>query len=269
MDILFSLSFGLINVIKDVFGFIVVVVFYDWFVGEIGLFEIKFIWLVYILVFIGFDFVGYWVYCFLYSVNYFWNWYIIYYSSEEFNLGCVLWQLIFGFVVIMVFFLLLIVILGVLGEVVVVVVLFYLFVQYWYYICLIGKMGVLEYIIVMFFYYCVYYVINKEYLDKNFFQIFIVWDKIFGIFQEELEDVLFVYGVICLVCIWNFIIINFVYFWQFIKDVWCMKDWKVKFMIWFKLIGWCLVDVKEKYLFFGIEDFYIYEKYDLKFFRVM
>lgn len=264
MDTLSSLSSGLTNVIKDVLGLTVVVVSYDWLVGQIGLFEIKSTWLVYTLAFIGLDFAGYWVHRLSHSVNYFWNRHIIHHSSEEFNLGCALRQSISGFMAITVFFLVPIALLGVPGEVVAVVAPLHLFAQYWYHTRLIGKMGVLEHVIVTPSHHRVHHAINKEYLDKNLSQIFIVWDKLFGTFQEELDEVPPVYGVTRPVRTWNPILINFMHLWQLIKDAWRTKDWKAKFAIWFKPTGWRPADVKEKYPLEGIQDPYAYEKYDPK-----
>lgn len=261
MDTLSSLSSGLTNVIKDVLGLTVIVLSYDWLVGAIGLFEIKSTWLVYTLAFIGLDFAGYWVHRLSHSVNYFWNRHIIHHSSEEFNLGCALRQSISGFFAITVFFLLPIAVLGVPGEVVAVVAPLHLFAQYWYHTRLIGKMGVLEHIIVTPSHHRVHHAINKEYLDKNLSQIFIVWDKLFGTFQEELEDVPPVYGVTRPVRTWNPIIINFVHLWQLIKDAWHTEDWKAKLTIWFKPTGWRPEDVQAKYPLDSIKDPYAYKKY--------
>ena len=264
MDTLSSLSSGLTNVIKDVLGLTVVVVSYDWLVGKIGLFEIKSSWLVYTLAFIGIDFAGYWVHRLSHSVNYFWNRHIIHHSSEEFNLGCALRQSISGFMAITVFFLLPIALLGVPGEVVAVVAPLHLFAQYWYHTRLIGRMGVLEHIIVTPSHHRVHHAINKEYLDKNLSQIFIIWDKLFGTFQEELDEVPPVYGVTRPVRTWNPILINFMHLWQLIRDAWRTKDWKAKFLIWFKPTGWRPADVKAQYPLEGIKDPYAYEKYDPK-----
>ena len=115
----------------------------------------------------------------------------------------------------------------------------------------------------------VHHAINKEYLDKNLSQIFIIWDKLFGTFQEELDDVPPVYGVTRPVRTWNPIIINFVHLWQLITDAWRTNSWKAKFTIWFKPTGWRPEDVKAKYPVKGIEDPYHYEKYDPKVSRAL
>ncbi|MBV6653841.1 MAG: sterol desaturase family protein [Mameliella sp.] len=269
MDTLSSLSSGLTNIIKDVLGLTVVIVSYDWLVGSVGLFEIESTLLTYVLAFIGLDFAGYWIHRLSHSVNYFWNRHIIHHSSEEFNLGCALRQSISSFVAITVFFLLPIAILGVPGEVVAIVAPLHLFAQYWYHTRLINRLGILEYILVTPSHHRVHHAINKEYLDKNLSQVFIIWDKLFGTFQEELVDVPPVYGVTRPVRTWNPIIINFVHLWQLITDAWRTNSWKAKFTIWFKPTGWRPEDVKAKYPVKGIEDPYHYEKYDPKVSRAL
>ena len=85
----------------------------------------------------------------------------------------------------------------------------HLFLQFWYHTQLIDKMGRLEYFLVTPSHHRVHHAINKEYIDKNYSQIFIVWDKFFGTFQAELPDVKPVYGILKPVKTWNPIIINF------------------------------------------------------------
>lgn len=264
MDTLSSLSSGLTNAIKDVLGLTVVVVSYGWFVERVALFDIESTVMAYVLAFIGLDFAGYWVHRLSHRVNYFWNRHIVHHSSEEFNLGCALRQSISGFVGITVFFLIPIAFLGVPAEVVGIVAPLHLFAQYWYHTRLIGKMGFLEHIIVTPSHHRVHHAINKEYLDKNLSQIFIVWDKLFGTFQEELDDVPPVYGVTRPVRTWNPIIINFQHLWLLIKDAWRTKSIAAKFKIWFMPTGWRPADVEEKYPVDYIRDPYNFEKFDPK-----
>lgn len=264
MDTLSSLSSGLTNAIKDVLGLTIVIVSYGWVVQHVALFEIKSTFAVYALAFIGLDFAGYWVHRLSHKVNYFWNRHIIHHSSEEFNLGCALRQSISGFVGITVFFLIPIAFLGVPADVVAVVAPIHLFAQYWYHTRLIDKMGFLEYIIVTPSHHRVHHAINKEYMDKNLSQIFIIWDKLFGTFQEELEEVSPVYGVTRPVRTWNPVIINFQHLWLLIKDAWHTKSISAKFKIWFMPTGWRPEDVKEKYPVYSIKDAYRYQKFDPK-----
>ena len=269
MDTLASLSSGLTNVIKDVLGLTLVIVSYDWFESKIGIVNIKATWMVYLIAFIGLDFAGYWVHRISHHVNYFWNTHIIHHSSEEFNLGCALRQSISNIFGITVFFLIPIAILGVPGEVVAIVAPLHLFAQYWYHTRLIGKMGVLEHIIVTPSHHRVHHAINKEYLDKNLSQIFIIWDKLFGTFQEELDDVPPVYGVTRPVRTWNPFLINFMHLWTLIQDAWRTRSVWDKLRIWFMPTGWRPADVAEKYPLDSIKNPYMYKKYGPEVSRAM
>jgi alkylglycerol monooxygenase len=59
---------------------------------------------------------------------------------------------------------------------------------------LIGKLGILEYIFVTPSHHRVHHACNEKYLDKNYGDIFIIWDKLFDTFQVEEEDEEIVYG---------------------------------------------------------------------------
>lgn len=122
-------------------------------------------------------------------------------------------------------------------------------------------MGFLEKIIVTPSHHRVHHAINPEYLDKNYGQIFIFWDRWFGTYQEELEDVPPVYGVTRPVQTWNPIKINFMHLWLLIKDAWRTQNWSDKFKIWLMPLGWRPADVAQKYPVEKIENVYQFEKY--------
>ena len=123
-------------------------------------------------------------------------------------------------------------------------------------------MGFLEKIIVTPSHHRVHHAINKEYLDKNYSQIFIWWDKWFGTYQEELKEVKPVYGITRPAQTWNPIKINFQHLWLLIKDAWRTKSWKDKLRIWLMPTGWRPNDVEEKYPVYKIEDVYHFTKYN-------
>ena len=79
-------------------------------------------------------------------------------------------------------------------------------------------MGWLEYLIVTPSHHRVHHAINPDYVDKNYAAIFIVWDKWFGTFQEELSDEPPVYGTLKPVSTWNPILINFQHLWGLWKE---------------------------------------------------
>lgn len=101
-------------------------------------------------------------------------------------------------------------------------------------------------------------------MDKNLSQIFIIWDKLFGTFQEELKEVPPVYGISRPARTWNPIKINFQHLWLMIKDAWRTHNWKDKFTLWFRRTGYRPADVAAKYPVYKIEDVYHFEKYDTR-----
>lgn len=261
MDMLSSLSSGITNVTKDVLGIYLVLISYPWLVNHLALTHISSSLIVYIIAFLALDFAGYWVHRIQHVTNFFWNGHIIHHSSEEFNLACALRQSISSIVRIFVIFLLPAALLGVPRQVIEVVAPLHLFAQFWYHTQHINKMGFLEKIIVTPSHHRVHHAINPEYLDKNYGQIFIWWDKWFGSFQEELPDVPPVYGITRPARTWNPIKINFQHIWLLIKDAWRTASWKDKFTLWFKPTGYRPADVAAKYPVYKIEDVYHFEKY--------
>jgi sterol desaturase/sphingolipid hydroxylase (fatty acid hydroxylase superfamily) len=247
MDTISSLSSGTTNTIKDMLKLSVVIISYQWLHTQFALFDIQSTtWLI-LLAFIGIDFASYWSHRWNHEFNLLWNRHIIHHSSEEFNLSAALRQSISGIFGIYFFLYLPMAIIGIPTKVIAIVAPLHLFAQFWYHTRLINKMGFLEKIIVTPSHHRVHHAINKEYLDKNYAAIFIIWDKWFGTFQEELENVPPVYGVKKPVQTWNPVIINFMHLWQLVKDAWRAEKIWDKVRIWFMPTGWRPEDVREKY----------------------
>lgn len=262
MDMISSLSSGVTNTVKDVLGLSVSILTYSWLVSKVAIFQIESTVLTVVVAFIALDFSGYWVHRLAHQVNFFWNKHAIHHSSEDFNLACALRQSISSFVNLFTFFLLPAALLGVPAEVIVIVAPIHLFAQFWYHTQHIGKMGFLEKIIVTPSHHRVHHAINSEYLDRNHGQIFIIWDKLFGTFQEELPKVPPVYGITRPVDTWNPIKINFLHLWLLIQDAWHTDNIRDKFRIWFMPTGWRPADVVERYPVKKIDDVYHYQKYE-------
>jgi alkylglycerol monooxygenase len=261
-DMISSLASGISNIVKDVLGLSIAVVSYGWLVDRIAFFEIGTQWYVFVIAFVAKDFAGYWIHRMEHTINVFWNRHIIHHSSEEFNLSCALRQSVsevFSFVGI---FLLPAALIGVPVEVIAIIAPIQLFAQFWYHTRLISKMGWLEYVIVTPSHHRVHHAINPEYIDKNYGQIFIIWDKLFGSFQPERDEVPAVYGVKRPVKTWNPLLIGVQHFWLILKDAIRTNHWKDKLKVWFMPTGWRPEDVKEKYPVAMIEDVFHFEKFD-------
>ena len=264
MDMISSLSSGVTNVTKDVIGISLVILSYPFLLKHLALTSIPNKIIVYIIAFFALDFAGYWIHRLQHVTNFFWNGHIIHHSSEDFNLACALRQSISSIVKIFAIFLLPAAILGVPAQVINVVAPLHLFAQFWYHTQHIDKMGFLEKIIITPSHHRVHHAINPEYIDKNYGQIFIFWDKWFGSFQQEQQDIPPVYGITRPARTWNPIKINFQHLWLLIKDAWRTQNWNDKFRIWLMPTGWRPADVAEKYPVYKIEDVYHFDKYETR-----
>ena len=247
MDTISSLSSGMTNTLKNLLGLSVVLVTYGWMESRFGIFEIQSTGWLFFIAFIGTDFASYWSHRFNHSINIFWNRHIVHHSSEEYNLSCALRQEISAIVGIYFFLYIPLAIIGIPQEIILVTAPIHLFAQFWYHTRLIGKMGFLEKILMTPSHHRVHHAINDIYIDKNFSAIFILWDKWFGTFQEELEEETPVYGTLKPANTWNPVLINYQHAWQILKDAWRTNNWLDKIRIWFMPTGWRPKDVQEKY----------------------
>jgi len=261
MDSISSLSAGMTNAIKSVLGLTVVIIGYKYMYEHLAVSHIKASWLTYIMALVFLDFGTYWYHRLAHSVNIFWNRHVIHHSGETFNLATALRQSVSKFVNVSVFFLLPAAILGVPPQVIAIVTPFHLFIQVWYHTTHIAKLGWLEYIIVTPSQHRVHHAINPIYIDKNLSPVFCVWDRMFGTFQEELDDVPCVYGVTRQVNTWNPIRINLMHLWLLIRDAWYTDSWIDKLRIWFMPTGWRPEDVKSRapVSYASIESFTLYD----------
>lgn len=261
MDSISSISSGMTNATKDVLGLSISILTYEWMVSKLSLFTIQESVLAYIIAFIAIDFQGYWTHRWAHQINIFWNKHAIHHSSEEFNLSCALRQSLSQFFNLFTFLLLPAAVLGVPAKVIAITLPIQFFVQFWYHTRYINKMGILEKIIVTPSHHRVHHAINPEYMDKNHSQVFIIWDKLFGTFQEELPEVPAVFGITRPAETWNPFKINFQHLWVLIKDAWYAEKFSDKLKIWFMPTGWRPEGFDEKYPIHKIEDVYNFQKF--------
>ena len=260
-DVISSLSSGMSNITKDSLKLGVVLISYSWLVEHITVYKLEPIWLAVVLAFFVQDFTGYWMHRLNHRVNIFWNRHVIHHSSEEFNLSCALRQSISETIHFSALLMIPAALFGVPAVIFSVLAPIHLFMQFWYHTRLINKMGFLEKIIVTPSHHRVHHAINPEYIDKNYGQILIIWDKMFGSFQPELEQIKPVYGILRPAKTWNPILINFQHLWQLIQDAYYTKSFWDKVRIWFMPTGWRPEDVKLKYPIHSIENVQERKKY--------
>ena len=261
MDTLSSLSSGMTNIIKDVFGIGLILISYPFLKNTLAITQLEESTMLYIVAFVCIDFASYWNHRLNHSINVFWNRHIVHHSSEEFNLACALRQSVSALLGFGALFLLPAALLGIPHKVITVLAPLHLFGQFWYHTKHIGKLGWLEYIFVTPSQHRVHHAINPIYIDKNLSAIFCIWDRIFGTFQEELADEPCVYGTLKPVQTWNPLLINFQHNWGLAKDAWYTKRWADKFRLWFMPTGWRPKDVAARFPRPIVENVFAQKKY--------
>ena len=265
MDTISSLSSGFTNLMVDILGLGIIIFSYPFFYERLKVIELEESIFLYFIAFVCVDFASYCHHRLKHSINIFWNMHVIHHSSEEFNLACALRQSITNNLGIGILFLVPAALLGVPPKMISVLGPLHLFGQFWYHTRHIGKLGWLEYILVTPSQHRVHHAINKEYIDKNLAAIFCIWDRAFGTFQEELDDVPCVYGTLKPVRTWNPILINFQHLWFLTQDAWYTSSIKDKFKIWFMPTGWRPKDVVKTIPRSKVENVFNQEKYKFEY----
>ena len=141
-----------------------------------------------LLAFILWDFCFYWLHRLHHAIPFLWNVHVVHHQGEHFSLSLGVRNSWYSSLTSLPFFIPL-AILGFPVEQFAVVGSLHYFVQFYNHNRLIKKSGVLEYFMVTPAHHIVHHGKNPEYIDKNCSGTFIIWDKLFGTFQEQLKDV--------------------------------------------------------------------------------
>lgn len=237
-DTISSICFGLSNALKGLVGLTAAVIAYQWLERQIGVFDIVVSPATYALTFIVIDFLSYWAHRANHRINILWTIHLAHHSSQEFNIPCAFRQEISDLIGIYFLFYFPAALLGLPIELIATVAPIHFFAQYWYHTKLIGKLGFLENVIVTPSHHRVHHAINSMYLDKNYGSVFILWDKIFGTFQEEdpIEEP--VYGAISNVFSWNPMVANFVHPVRIARECSTVAGALNKIRLMFMPVGW-------------------------------
>lgn len=161
--------------------------FYDYLHKHFAIFDIQPSILLWIALLLATDFLWYWYHRFGHEINLFWGFHVVHHQSEEFNYTAATRITIFQAVVRTSFWSVLPVI-GFPAEMITTILLVHGIYPFFTHTRLIGKLGLLEYIMVTPSHHRVHHASNEQYLDKNYGDMFIIWDKLFGTFAEEKEE---------------------------------------------------------------------------------
>ena len=199
------------------------------------LFDIKNTIWTWVILFIGVDFFYYWFHRMSHQINALWAAHIVHHQSEEYNLTVALRQSWFQGWFSWVFYLPLALI-GFDPIMFLTLSSFNTLYQFWIHTRTIKSMGFLEYILNTPSHHRVHHGSNPKYIDKNHAGTLIIWDKLFGTFQKEEEEVY--YGITKPLASWNPVWANLHYWKDLIATAKQTNSISDKVRVFVKPPGW-------------------------------
>jgi alkylglycerol monooxygenase len=199
-DAITNISCGMGEQVTGVFFKLIVVTLYELVFEKYALFKIPMNGLTWFLLFICVDFFYYWFHRYSHVINLFWGGHVVHHQSEEYNLSVALRQgwfqkfFSFGFYLPLAF-------VGFNPVQFLTVSSLVTLYQFWIHTRSIHKLGFFEYAFNTPSHHRVHHGVNPKYIDKNHGGTLIIWDRMFGTFQEEEEEP--IYGITHPVNTWD------------------------------------------------------------------
>lgn len=179
-----NLNVGIAERLLDVFTTGLFFYFFDYIHKNFSIFTITPNWLTWVALFLLTDLVWYWYHRLAHEINIFWAVHVVHHQSEDFNYTVSARITVFQAVVRSLFWAVL-PLLGFPAMMISTFLLIHGLYPFFIHTQTIGKLGWLEYILVTPSHHRVHHASDPEYLDKNYGDVLIIWDKIFGTFTEE------------------------------------------------------------------------------------
>ena len=203
-------------------------------------------WLTWVLAMVLYDFCYYWLHRLGHERTILWAAHIAHHQSEEYNLTTALRQTSTGFLLGWIFYIPMYLV-GIPAEVVVTVGSISLIYQFWVHTRHLPKLGWYEWFFVTPSNHRVHHAQNDVYIDRNYGGILIIWDRLFGTFQEELADEPPVYGIRGPLHSWNPVkALTHIYV-DMCRDSWHTARWRDKLAVWWSRTGWRPADVAARF----------------------
>ena len=203
-------------------------------------------WVTWVVGFVLYDLTYYVQHRLHHEIKLLWATHIVHHHGEEFNLSTALRQTSTGWLWKWMFYIPMIVI-GVPAEVFITVGGLNLLYQFWVHTEHIPKLGFIEKIFVTPSNHRVHHAKNPEYIDANYGGVFILWDRMFGTYIEEKENIKPVYGTVKALESWNPIWANIEVFYNMLLDSVRTKKWSDKIKVWYAPTYWRPEDVAKEY----------------------
>ncbi|MAK16433.1 MAG: hypothetical protein CMQ70_00500 [Gammaproteobacteria bacterium] len=201
---------------------------------------------VWVIAFVLYDLSYYWLHRSHHQIKVLWASHVVHHHGEEYNLSTALRQTGTDFLFKWIFYTPML-LLGIPVEIFVTVAALNLIYQFWVHTEHIKRLGILDYILVTPSNHRIHHAQNKEYIDANYGGVFILWDRMFGTFIDERDDLKPIYGTSKPLKSWNPLWANLEVWSEMIKDTWRTKRWRDKIALWFSKPKWRPEDVSQKY----------------------
>ena len=182
-----NINVGIAERLMDIFTMVPFYYFFVWVHDHFALFDLKANAVSWVLLFLLTDLVWYWYHRCAHEINILWAAHIVHHQSEDFNytvsaritvfqafIRCLFWGVL-PFI-------------GFPPEMITVFLLIHGIYPFFIHTQAIGKLGWIEKIFVTPSHHRVHHSSNENYLDKNYGDVLIIWDKMFGTFTEENEQ---------------------------------------------------------------------------------
>jgi alkylglycerol monooxygenase len=209
---------------------------------------------------LAWDFCYYWFHRFSHEISVLWAAHAVHHQSEDYNLSTALRQTSTGFLFGWIFYVPLFVI-GFPLEVLITVNAVNLIYQFWVHTQVIRRLGPLDRILVTPSNHRVHHAQNERYIDKNYGGMLILWDRLFGTFEDERDGDPVVFGVRKPLANWNPFWANLQVYDYLLFDARHARRWRDKFGVWFRRTGWRPPDVEARFPK-QRADLSVFEKFD-------
>jgi len=203
-------------------------------------------WATWVLAMVLYDFCYYWLHRLGHERTILWAAHVAHHQSEDYNLTTALRQTSTGFLLGWVFYVPMYLV-GIPAQVVVTVGSINLIYQFWVHTEHVPKLGWYEWFFVTPSNHRVHHAQNDGYMDRNYGGLFIVWDRLFGTFQEELDAEPVVFGIRGPLKSWSPVkALTHIYV-DMAQDCWRTARWQDKLKVWVSRTGWRPADVAQRY----------------------
>ncbi|MEY4161160.1 MAG: hypothetical protein RLZZ136_1781 [Pseudomonadota bacterium] len=202
-------------------------------------------WWAWVICFVLDDFNYYWTHRSGHRVRWFWAAHVNHHSSQHYNLSTALRQPWTGFIALSFLFRIWPALLGFHPTMIAAVVGVNLICQFWFHTETIRRLPRwFEAVMNTPSHHRVHHATNPQYLDRNYAGVFIIWDRLFGTFQAEQDDVPIQYGIVSQLGSFNLLRAALHEWLAIARDLW-RAPWRHKLGYVWRVPGWSHDDSRD------------------------